>query len=756
MSFDVEHILGQLTVAEKASLTSGSSFFFTWPVERLGIPKIMVADGPHGLRPQPGDADHLGKRYSVPSTCFPTACAIASSWNPALVEEVGAALAQEARANHLSVILGPGVNMKRSPLCGRNFEYYSEDPFLTGELAVGFINGVQQHGDVGTSLKHYVANNQETERLRVDARVSERALREIYLPAFERAVTGAQPWTVMCSYNKVNGHSLSQNERLLEQVLRQEFGFQGLVVSDWGAVYDRLEALRAGTDLEMPPTLPYSPDAISAAVESGELDESVLDTRVRAVLTLVSKGMGVLDTDATYDEDRHHALARAAAAESLVLLKNDDGLLPLGADAKIAVVGEFARTPRFQGAGSSLVNPTRVDTPLDALRVSYPDLVFAQGYSFDETNETDAQRDEAVGVAADADAVIAFIGLPASDESEGFDRTHLLLPTAQLRCLAAIAEVNPNIVTVIFNGSTVDLRQVAPHSRAIIEAWLCGQAVGGAVADVLTGVECPSGHLAETIPYRLEDNSSFLNFPGEGLTVNYGEGVFIGYRGYDQADQDVMYPFGFGLSYTNFLTTDVQAEISGSAAEGTLSAEVTAVVTNTGSRRGAHVLQVYIHDPVASVPRPPRELKGFKKVWLEAGESKTIAVSLDQRAFSYWSEALDRWVVESGTFSIQVGDHSRAIVESIDVAIDAPSIAGPLTKWSTLSEWNADELGRSVIAEFVARGAWNPLTEAKLRVMGNAPLQTVSTFPGVSLTPPEVADAVALWEQRSSATTTTS
>src|SRR5215210_1256582 len=496
MSLEVDALLTELSLAEKASLTSGSSFWYTAPVDRLGIPRIMVSDGPHGLRAQPGEGDHVGLGGSLPATCFPTASAIASAWNPGLLRRIGHELAQEARACNLSVILGPGVNMKRSPLCGRNFEYFSEDPYLAGELAVGHVNGIQSRG-VGTSVKHYAANNQETDRLRVDAQIDERTLREIYLPAFERVVQAEQPWTVMCSYNKVNGQSASENTWLLTTVLREEWGFEGLVVSDWGAVYHRVPALLAGTDLEMPPALGRSPEAVVAAVKAGEVSTEVLDARVRTVLELVAKGMPVLELDESFDPDAHHALDRTAAAESVVLLKND-GLLPLSAEARIAVVGEFARTPRFQGAGSSQVNPTRLDALLDELRAVYGDVPFAAGYGIGTTDEDDTLLAEAEQVAGSADTVVMMIGLPGADESEGFDRTHMNLPANQLAALKAVASVNPNVVVVLVNGSTVVLGDVTPHAKALVEAWLGGQAAGGAIADVLTGTVNPSGRLAET------------------------------------------------------------------------------------------------------------------------------------------------------------------------------------------------------------------------------------------------------------------
>ncbi|MCW2811854.1 MAG: glycoside hydrolase family 3 domain protein [Friedmanniella sp.] len=729
---DVETLLTELTLAEKASLTSGSGFWYTTPVARLQIPKIMVSDGPHGLRAQPGDADHLGLSGSLPATCFPTASAVASAWDPELLGRIGRALAQEARACNLSVILGPGINIKRSPLCGRNFEYFSEDPFLTGELAVGLVDGIQSRG-VGTSLKHYAANNQESDRLRVDAQVDERSLREIYLPAFERVVTASQPWTVMCAYNKVNGLSASENLWLLTTVLREEMGFAGLVVSDWGAVYHRVPALLAGLDLEMPPALPASPDAVVAAVESGEVPIQELDARVRTVLELVSRGMHVLELDESFDPDAHHALAREAAAASVVLLKNE-GLLPLRAGASLAVIGELARTPRFQGAGSSQVNPTRVDVMLDELRAAYSDVEFAAGYGLDGTTDDESLRAEAEQVAARAGTVVVVLGLPAADESEGFDRTHLDLPANQLELLRSVAATGAQVVVVLCNGSTVVLGDVVPHAGAVVEAWLGGQAAGGAVVDVLTGVVNPSGKLAETVPHRLEDNSSYLNFPGDSQVVRYGEGLFVGYRGYDRSHTDVAYPFGFGLSYTSFALGDLSVATSGSAADGTLAAVVSLSVTNTGPVEGAEVVQVYVEDPESSVARPVRELKGFAKVRLAAGETRTVSIDLDQRAFSFWSVANRRWAVEAGEFVVAVGTSSRDLPLRQTLPVEAPSLARPLTRDSTLHEWMADPHGRELVSREVAAGQPGSVLEPDLlSVIGTMPMSTLANFGGMSL-----------------------
>ena len=733
MSLDIDALLSELTLEEKASLTSGSSFWYTAPVERLGIPTIMVSDGPHGLRAQPGAGDHVGLGGSLPATCFPTASAVASAWNPDLLRRIGEALAQEARACNLSVILGPGINMKRSPLCGRNFEYFSEDPYLAGELGVGIVDGIQSRG-VGTSVKHYAANNQETDRLRVDAQVDERTLREIYLPAFERIVTACQPWTIMCSYNKVNGLSASENPWLLTRVLREEFGFAGLVVSDWGAVYHRVPALEAGLDLEMPPNLPRSPGQIVAAVRAGEVAGEVLDARVRTVLELVDKGMDVLELDEQFDADAHHALARAAAAESVVLLKNDGPILPLAPAARIAVIGEFARTPRFQGAGSSQVNPTRVENALDELAATFAEVTFAPGYGIGDTGGDEALRAQAVEVATAAETVVMLIGLPGADESEGFDRTHMRLPANQIAALHAVAAANPNVVVVLVNGSTVELGEVTPHARALVEAWLGGQAAGGAIADVLSGKVNPSGRLAETVPHRLEDNSSYLNFPGDSRVVRYGEGLFIGYRGYDATRTDVAFPFGFGLSYTTFALSDLNVATSGSVADGNLAAEVTVTVANTGPVAGAEVVQVYVRDVEASVARPVRELKGFAKVSLEPGESRQVTITLDQRAFSFWSELLGTWVVEAGEFAVEVGRHSRDLPLARSVTIDAPSIAPPLTADSTLHEWMADPTGLALIREAVAAGQPDPTRDAELvSVIGTMPMSTLAAFQGMSV-----------------------
>ncbi|MET7394921.1 glycoside hydrolase family 3 C-terminal domain-containing protein [Dactylosporangium sp. NPDC005572] len=734
-------LLAELTLEEKASLCLGSSVWQTAPVPRLGVPAVMVADGPHGMRRQP-DADHAGISGSLPATCFPTASALGSSWNPDLVRRVGAAIGAEARAQGVAVVLGPGINIKRSPLCGRNFEYFSEDPLLSGVLGAAHVSGIQSQG-VGASVKHFAVNNQETDRLRVSADVDERTMREIYLPAFERVVTEAGPWTVMCAYNRINGVHASQHHWLLTDVLRGEWGFDGLVVSDWGAVHDRIAALRAGLDLEMPPRLGVSDRAIVTAVRDGELDEAVLDRAVLRVLNLVARAADPVA--ATFDADSHHRLARAAAAECAVLLKNDHTMLPLqpAAGQTIAVIGELARTPRFQGAGSSQVNPTRVEVALDEIRAAASpgvEVAFAAGYDLSNTARDDGLAAEAAELARRADTVVVFLGLPAADESEGLDRTHVDLPAGQTGLLAQLAQANPNIVVVLVNGSVVRLDGWQQHSRAILECWLSGQAAGGAVADLLFGIANPSGRLAETIPLRLEDTPSYLNFPGEAGHVRYGEGVFVGYRGYDAVGRDVSYPFGHGLSYTTFAYSDLHTAVTGDA-----SITVSCTVRNTGHRAGHEVVQLYVGDPQAQVARPVRELKGFAKVYLESGASRTLTFHLSRRDLSYWARS--GWVLEGGTFELAIGASSRDLRLTAGVEVAGPLPARPLDGMATLQEWLADPDGSAAVRAAIgvdADGRPQGILgdDELLTVIGNFPISSLAVFPGTGITNAVVDDLV--------------
>jgi beta-glucosidase len=736
--------LSELTLEEKASLCLGSDFWHTAPVERIGIPQIMVSDGPHGLRAQLGEADHVGIGGSAPATCFPTASALGSSWNPELFRTVGEALGREAKRLGVSVVLGPGINMKRSPLCGRNFEYVAEDPWLAGELATAMVHGTQSQG-IGTSLKHYAANNQEDDRLRVSAEVDDRALREIYLPAFERVVKLSQPWTVMCAYNKVNGIYCSEHHWLLTEVLREEWGFEGLVVSDWGAVHDRVAALKGGLDLEMPPNLGVSDAAIVAAVRDGSLDESILNESVSRVLHLVDRSQPALREDASFNPDDHHALARRAAQESAVLLKNNGNVLPLEPEpgSTVAVIGEFARTPRYQGAGSSQVNPTRLDVALDELQSALAgraEVRFAAGFGIGTADDDEQLLQEALELASGADHVVVFLGLPGEDESEGFDRTHIDLPVNQLVLLHALAEVHDRLIVILANGGIVRVSTWDDRVAAILECWLSGQAAGGAAVDLLLGVANPSGKLAETIPVRLQDNSSYLNFPGEEGIVQYGEGIFIGYRAYDTLVQPVSYPFGFGLSYTSFRIEDVSVSVAGSVAGGDLAVTVAASVTNTGQRAGAEVVQVYVGDIEASVARPLRELKGFVKVHLEPGETQQVSCQLDERAFAFWSRRFQQWVVESGEFTIAVGSSSRDLVATETITLDAPRLSLPLGPDSTLHEWMEDERGRELLTKRDVRLLQDP---ELIMVIGTMPMHTLAAFEGMALSHDELEQLIA-------------
>jgi beta-glucosidase len=763
---DVASLVRQLTLEEKASLCLGSDFWHTRAIDRLGIPAIMMSDGPHGLRKQPEESDHLGLAGSVPATCFPTASALGSSWDVDLLQRVGAGLGREARALNVAVILGPGINIKRSPLCGRNFEYLSEDPLLSGTLAAAMVQGIQSQG-VGACLKHYAANNQETDRLRVSADVDERPLREIFLTGFEWVVRQAQPWTVMCAYNKVNGTYASENRKLLTEVLRDEWGFAGLVVSDWGAVHDRVAALAAGLDLEMPPNLGVSDARIVTAVNAGDLDESVLDTAVARLLRLVNQALPNLGTDpeVSFDLDEHHALARAAAQDCAVLLKNEDQILPLQplAGARIAVIGEFARTPRYQGAGSSQVNPTRIDNAVDEIRALAPagvEVSFAPGFAT-ETDEAegdgdlrsdadadlrshaDLRRDadlrrEAVAVATGAETVVVFLGLPASAESEGFDRKHMDLPPSQITLLTELADANPQIVVVLANGSAVRLAGWEHHTKAVLECWLSGQAGGGATADLLFGRANPSGRLAESLPLRLEDTPSYLSFPGDSGHVRYGEGIFVGYRGHDALKHPVSYPFGHGLSYTTFEYGDLSCPISGSHDGGDLGISVSFVVTNTGSRAGKEVVQLYVRDLEASVARPVRELKGFTKVGLAPGEATTVTFLLASRDLSYWSVRRRDWVLEAGQFEIAVGASSRDLRSTAIVDIVSRPTREPPGPMSTLDEWLADPAGSVALRAAIGidkegRPSGILGDEELLKVIGNFPISTLAAFPGSGL-----------------------
>ena len=664
---EIKDILSRMTLEEKASLCSGLGFWETKAVERLGVPSVMMTDGPHGLRKQAGDTDHLGIAQSVPSTCFPPAALSACSFDRALLREMGEALGDECIAEDVKIILGPGANIKRSPLCGRNFEYFSEDPYLAGEMASAHIQGVQSKG-VGTSLKHFAANNQETRRFSSDSQVDERTLEEIYFPAFKKAVQEAQPATVMCSYNRVNGEYASENHWLLTEVLRGKWGFEGLVVSDWGAVNDRVKALAAGLELEMPSNSDYNDRKIIAAVRSGELDEKALDLAVERILKLLERVKG--DGSKTpFDKDKHNALAKKIAAESMVLLKND-GLLPLKKDARIAFIGEFAEAPRYQGAGSSQVNPVMMTSALDAA-AAYAKVTYCKGYVTNRCDGADlALEAEAVAAAKAADVCVLFVGLPPAYESEGFDREHMRLPGGHIRLIEAVAAANPRVVIVLHNGAPVEMPW-AGKAGAILEAYLGGQAGGGAVADILFGAANPCGKLAESFPKKLSDNPSYLYFPGEGDAAGYREGIFVGYRYYDAKEMDVLFPFGHGLSYTTFGYANLK--LSAESIDDTQTLTATVDVTNTGTVAGKETVQLYVgpKEKDERVIRAEKELRGFAKVLLQPGETKTVTFTLDKSAFAYYNARIHDWHVLSGGYRVMAARSSRDVALEAEVTVSS-------------------------------------------------------------------------------------
>ncbi|MHB1354417.1 MAG: glycoside hydrolase family 3 C-terminal domain-containing protein [Anaerolineae bacterium] len=708
-------LLAQMTLEEKIDLTIGKDSWSTYGVPRLGIPSINVADGPHGLRKAVARDLTDGLR-SLPATCFPTASALACSWDPSLVEEVGRAIAEECQAQDVQVLLGPGVNLKRTPLCGRNFEYYSEDPLLAGEMGCGFVRGVQSRG-VGTSLKHFACNNQEWERMSISAEVDERTLRELYLSAFERIVKQADPWTVMCSYNRLNGIPAAEHRGLLTAILKDEWRYEGVVVSDWGAVDNKPASLAAGLDLEMPgPGLNHT-TRIAALVQSGALSEMVIDAAALRMLRLILRANAARKTGIAFDVAAHHALARRVAAESIVLLKNTDGLLPLvpAALRSVAVIGGFARDPRYQGSGSSRVTSTRVDSPYDELARSLGDgvtLGYAAGYSTDGTL-SEAGLAEALAIARSADAAIVIAGLPESYEAEGMDRNSLALPQGHDRLIAEVCRVQPRTVVVLQNGSAVTMPWFdAP--AAILEAGLGGQAVGGAVAEVLLGVVNPCGRLAETLPMRLEDTPAFLNYPGESGSVRYGEGLFIGYRYYDKKGISPRLPFGYGLSYTSFRYSGLHTDRTTLRAGETLQIDVT--VRNSGARAGKEVVQLYVHMPVSQYNRPTKELVAFAKVHLQPGESRVVSLQLAARDLMVYDTERHAFRLEGATCRLLVA--GTDLSAEITLVEDPGSARRVFTRYTSLKQFFLDPEARMVLLETLQTmpfaGADMPDTEREM------------------------------------------
>ncbi|MDD3334561.1 MAG: glycoside hydrolase family 3 C-terminal domain-containing protein [Eubacteriales bacterium] len=670
---DIKKTIAQMTLEEKASLCSGLDFWHTKPVERLNIPSVMVSDGPHGLRKQDEEGDHLGINDSIKAVCFPPACATAAGFDRELIQTIGENVGDTCQHEKVSVVLGPAVNIKRSPLCGRNFEYFSEDPYLASEMAVGHIKGVQSR-NVGVSVKHFAANSQENRRMSSNSVVDERTMREIYLPAFEMAVKRAKAWTVMCSYNRINGVFASENKEYLTDILRGEWGFDGYVMSDWGAVSDRVAGIAAGLDLEMPASGGANDKRIVDAVRAGELDEKDVDHAVECILTVSERYLQNAKPETPWDMEAQHELARKAAAECMVLLKNDGGLLPLQKGDSIAVIGKFAKEPRYQGGGSSHINSFKVTSLMDALE-GQSGVTYAQGYDTVSEEPDHQMIAEAVAAAKAAKVAVIVAGLPDAFESEGYDRTHLRMPQCQIELIEKVAEANPNTVVVLYNGSPIEMPWL-PKVKAVIEAYLGGQAVGGATMDVLFGIVNPCGHLPETFPLKLEDTPCYLTYGGEGDYAPYTEGVFVGYRYYDKKKMEVLFPFGYGLSYTSFQYSNLK--LSADQIKDTDTMTVSVDVTNTGKLPGKDAVQLYVGDVESTVFRPVRELKGFEKLLLQPGETKTVTFTLDKRAFAYWNTQLHDWHVESGEFNVEIGYSSREIALSAKVMVES-TVAVPVT-----------------------------------------------------------------------------
>lgn len=702
-------IIAKLNLEQKCALLSGAGTFTTRGCPKAGVPSITLSDGPNGVRKQAGAADHLGLNPSVPATCFPTAATVACSWDPALGEEIGRAMGEEAAVQEVAVLLGPGLNTKRSPLCGRNFEYFSEDPYLSGKMAAAYVRGIQSEG-IAACPKHFAVNSQELRRMASDSVLDERTLRELYLTGFEIVVKEAAPKTIMSSYNLVNGTYANENAHLLQDILRRDWGFSGAVVTDWGGSNDHALGVKNGSTLEMPAPGGDAVRELLAAVQSGKITEADVDARLDELLTLV------LDTSAavqkhsrSFDADAHHALARRAAAESAVLLKNDGGILPLAAGARVAVIGDFAETPRYQGAGSSAVNSIKVDTLLDCLAQSGLQCAgFAAG--FDRQGRPDAaKKAQAVALAQKADTVLLCLGLDEIKESEGLDRVDMKLADNQIELLQAVEQANPNTVVVLNAGASLETPWLA-HCRALIYGALGGQAGAGAMVDVLTGKVNPGGKLAETWANAYAETPAKDNFAGAGRTVQYREGLYVGYRYYQTAGVPVAFPFGYGLSYTSFAYSDLKVTAD----------SVTLTVTNTGARDGAEIVQVYIAKPGAEIFRPAQELKAFARVLLAAGESRTVTLPLDDKAFRYWNTRTDGWEIEGGRYEVRVGASSADIRLTADVDICGTNATDPYAG-KALPHYKSGSVQNVPDAEWEAL-LGHPIPQDKVRIDRNMTL----------------------------------
>lgn len=716
--FEVEEVLTQMTLEEKAQMCSGCDFWHTQDIERLGIPAIMMCDGPNGLRKQLGEGDHLGIHESIETICYPTASCIASSFDEELAGELGAVLGEECQAEQVGMLLGPGINIKRSPVCGRNFEYFSEDPYLAGKMAAAYIRGLQDKG-VAACVKHFAANNQETRRTSGSSQMSQRTLHEIYLPAFEMAVKEGHARGVMCAYNAINGTFCAENKTLLTDILRSEWGFEGIVVTDWGAVKNRVKGLEAGVDLEMPGSRQGKQEKIVKAVKSGELPEELLDQAVRNVLRFVRDTVHGQKENAAFNREVAHEISAKFARESAVLLKNA-GALPLDSGEKIAFIGEFAENVRYQGAGCSHI---QVSHPMSVLEcVNYKTITewerevpesgicYAKGYCAEEDETDEELLAEAVRAAKETDTAVIFAGLPESREIEGSDRETMVLPENQNRLIREIAKVQPHTVVVLHGGAPMELPWLS-EVDAVLCMYLGGDRVGEAACDLLFGRHNPSGKLAETWPLKLEDNPSWLNFPGEDGIVKYQEEVFVGYRYYDKKKMEVCFPFGHGLSYTNFSYSDITLDKDRISCDELLT--VSCRVRNTGTMYGKEAVQIYVLDLDSSVRRPVRELKGFYKIGLQPGETKEVFFKLDKRAFAYYEEKVMNWHVESGRFRIEIGASSRDIRLSGEVQVEsADEIPVFYTRLSAVAELMKTAVGREIFSELTARLASRKSNEA--------------------------------------------
>lgn len=748
----IKELVKQLTLSEKAGLCSGEDFWHTKAVERLGIPNIMVSDGPHGLRKQDLEGDHLGVNDSISAVCFPAGCGAATSFNRELIHQMGQALGEECQSENVAVILGPAVNIKRSPLCGRNFEYYSEDPYLASEIAAAHINGVQSR-NVGTSIKHFMANNQETRRMSVDALIDERTLHEIYLATFEGAVRKSKPWTVMSSYNKVNGSYVGENHELMTEFLRDKCGFDGFIMSDWGAVGDRVAGLSAGLDLEMPSSKGVRDALIVEAVENGTLDEKVVDTACERILSIVYKAVENHDSSIKVDWNEEHEKARKIAEETIVLLKNQDNILPLKAGDNIAFIGKYAKKPRFQGGGSSHINCIKITSALDEVKAQgITGVTYAQGFDDAEDVVDEALEAQAIEAARNAKAAVIFAGLPDAFESEGFDRKHMKMPQCQNHLISEIAKVQPNVVVVLHNGSPIELPWL-DEVKGVVESYLGGEAVGGAQCDILFGKVNPSAKLAETFPYKLEDNPSYLSGFGSGDQVTYSEGLFVGYRYYDKKKMPVMFPFGYGLSYTTFEYS--RLVVSDTTMDDSKVLTVSVDVTNKGTVPGKEIVQLYVADLESTPIRPVKELKNFEKIYLEPGETKTVTMTLDRRAFAYYEPKIKDWYAEGGEFEIMIGKSSQDIVLSEKITyIQNKKLPVHYTVDTTMGDIVKDARARETVKHLYKayfEGELSSQSDASSEAISeemndsmleNLPIHAVIPFSKAIITPAEIQEAV--------------